>query len=235
MTSQYRIERDRGTKEAAQQIEVLRERWPLAFPVKGEDVRPLAISATEEIAAAMGWSRPYTFGVLRHWKMTTAYCQAILRHDQRIALDGAPAEPVGAEAKDLAANQLARLAARQAAKKPAITAPAAAKTTPALAPPIETPPKTAARPSTAGAVASGAGIKPGDRLPPRWRAAPASGRRTPQGPRRACRRDGTDAGGTIGREALDCRHDGERRQDLRPPSRCCARNCRIAFKRRFCG
>jgi sRNA-binding protein len=112
--SEYRIERDRGTKEAAQHIEVVRERWPLAFPVNGEDVRPLAISATNEIAGAMGWSRPYTLGVLRHWKMTAAYCQAILRHDQRIALDGAPAEPVGADAKDLAAKQLARLAARGA-------------------------------------------------------------------------------------------------------------------------
>jgi len=143
MASQYRIEQDRGTKEAAQHIEVLRERWPLAFPVKGEDVRPLAISATNEIAAAMGWSRPYTLGVLRHWKMTAAYCQAILRHDQRIALDVAPAESVGAEAKDLAAKQLARLAARQAAKKTAkATAPAAVKATPALAQPIETPPKT---------------------------------------------------------------------------------------------
>jgi sRNA-binding protein len=106
-------------------------------------VRPLAISAADEIAAAMGWSRPYTLGVLRHWKMTAAYCQAILRHDQRIALDGAPAEPVGVEAKDLTAKQLARLAARNAAKKPAkATAPAAAKATPALAPPTETPPKT---------------------------------------------------------------------------------------------
>jgi len=46
-----------------------------------------------------------------------AYCQAVLRHDQRIALDGAPAEPVAAETKDLAAKQLARLAARQAAKE----------------------------------------------------------------------------------------------------------------------
>ena len=143
MAPQYRIERDRGTKDSPQQLSVLREKWPLAFPVKGEDVRPLAISATEEIAAAMGWSRPYTLGVLRHWKMTAAYCQAILRHDQRIALDGAPAEPVGAEAKDLAAKQLARLAARQAAKKAAkATAPAAVKATPALAPPTETPPKT---------------------------------------------------------------------------------------------
>jgi sRNA-binding protein len=143
MASQYRIERDRGTNEAAQHIEVLRERWALTFPIKGEDMRPLAISATNEIAAAMGWSRPYTLGVLRHWKMTAAYYQAIFRHDQRIALDGAPAEPVGAEAKDLAAKQLARLAARQAAKKAATAAaPAAVKATPTLAPPTETPPKT---------------------------------------------------------------------------------------------
>ena len=143
MASEYRIERDRGTKEAAQQIEVLRERWPLAFPVKGEDVRALAISATEEIAAAMGWLLPYTLGVLRHWKMTAAYCQAILRHDQRIALDGVPDEPVGAEAKDLAAKQLARLAARQAAKKAAkAAAPAALKPPPAPNLRIETPPKT---------------------------------------------------------------------------------------------
>jgi hypothetical protein len=33
--------------------------------------------------------------------------------------DGAPAEPAGAEAKDLAAKQLSRLAARQTAKKAA--------------------------------------------------------------------------------------------------------------------
>jgi hypothetical protein len=32
---------------------------------------------------------------------------SLLCHDQRITLDGAPAEPVGAEAKDMAAKQLA--------------------------------------------------------------------------------------------------------------------------------
>ena len=51
--------------------------------------------------------------------MAPVYCQAVLRHDQRVALDGAPAEPVDAEAKDLAAKQLARLAARQTVKKAA--------------------------------------------------------------------------------------------------------------------
>jgi sRNA-binding protein len=119
----YRIERDRGTKEYRHQFAVLREKWPLAFPVKDQDVRPLAIGATGEIAAAMGWSLPYTLGVLGRWKMAAVYCQAVLAHDQRIALDGAPAETIDAEAKDLAAKQLARLAAREAAKK----APAAVK------------------------------------------------------------------------------------------------------------
>jgi sRNA-binding protein len=143
MASQYRIERDRGTKESAQQFAGLREKWPLAFPVKHRDIRPLAIGATGEIAATMGWSHPYTLGVLHAWKMAPVYCQAVLCHDQRIALDGAPAEAVDAEAKDLATKRLAEIAARKAAKKAAKTsAPAVVKSDPAPAPPIETLPET---------------------------------------------------------------------------------------------
>src|ERR1019366_9632257 len=119
MASPYRIERDRGAKESSQQLAVLRKKWPRAFPVKHKDVRPLAIGATGEIAAAMGWSHPYTLGVLHAWKMAPVYCRAVLCHDQRIALDGAPAEAVDAEAKDLAAKRLAQLAARKTAKKAA--------------------------------------------------------------------------------------------------------------------
>jgi hypothetical protein len=43
MSSKYQVERNRGTKEARQQLAVLREKWPLAFPAKLQDVRPLAI------------------------------------------------------------------------------------------------------------------------------------------------------------------------------------------------
>src|ERR1700722_20349215 len=103
MSSPYRIERKRGTKEARHQLAALREKWPLAFPVEHQDVRPLAIAAAREIAAVMGWSLPYPLGVLGCWKMTPVYCQAVLCHDQRVALDGAPAETVDAAAKDLAA------------------------------------------------------------------------------------------------------------------------------------
>ena len=62
MASKYRTERERGTKESRQQLAVLREKWPLAFPLKDEDVRPLAIGAAREIATAMGWLLPYTLG-----------------------------------------------------------------------------------------------------------------------------------------------------------------------------
>jgi ProQ/FINO family len=83
---------------------VLREKWPLAFPVEDHDVRPLAIGTAREITVAMGWPLPYTLGVLVSWKMAPVYCQAVLCRDQRIALDGAPAEAVDAEAKDLVAG-----------------------------------------------------------------------------------------------------------------------------------
>ena len=73
------------------------------------------------IAATMGWSTGYTRGVLFGWKMTPAYCRAVLSHDQRIALDGALAEPVDANAKDLAAKRLPQIAAK-AAKKAAVMA-----------------------------------------------------------------------------------------------------------------
>jgi sRNA-binding protein len=90
----------------------------------------------------MGWSLPYTLGVLGRWKMAAVYCQAVLLYDQRIALDGSPAETVDAEAKDLASKQLAQLAARKATKKAAeAKAPAVVKPKPAPAPaqPTKTP------------------------------------------------------------------------------------------------
>ena len=128
-------ERKHGTMEAGQQLALLQEKWLLAFPVLREDVRPLALGAAGEIAAAMGWSVTYTLGVLTPWKMAPVYCQAVLDHERRIALDGTAAEPVDAEAKDLAAKQLAKLAARNAAKKAA--APVTAK--PKSAAPTEAP------------------------------------------------------------------------------------------------
>jgi sRNA-binding protein len=139
MSSTYRIERDRGIKEYRQQLAVLRQKWPLAFPVNEQDVRPLAVDAAHEIAAVMGWSYPYTLGVLSRWKMAPLYCQAVLSHPQRIALDGSPAQMVEAKAKDLATKHLARRAASTTAKKATKSAPAAVKSS---APPPSLRPET---------------------------------------------------------------------------------------------
>ena len=139
----FRIERDRGIKDYRQQLAELRNKWPLAFPVDAQDVRPLAIGATDEIAAVMGWSHPYTLGVLSRWKLAPPYCQAVLNHQQRIALDGSLAEIVDAKARDLATKHLARRFAKTTAKKAMKSAaPAVVKSKPASAPSLATPHET---------------------------------------------------------------------------------------------
>jgi sRNA-binding protein len=123
----HHAERNRGAKEHSQQLPALREKWPLAFPVQTQDVRPLALGVADQIAAAMDWSVQYTLGVLRPWKMAPFYCRAVLSHDQRIALDGAPAEAVDAGAKELATKGLAKKAAVPAKPKPAPAKPKPAR------------------------------------------------------------------------------------------------------------
>jgi sRNA-binding protein len=114
----HHAERDRGAKEHSKQLHALREKWPLAFPVPTQDIRPLALGVANQIAAAMDWSVQYTLGVLRPWKMAPFYCRAVLSHDQRTTLDGEPAETVDAAAKELAAKVLAKKAVAPA-KPPA--------------------------------------------------------------------------------------------------------------------
>jgi hypothetical protein len=63
--------------------------------------------------------------------MAPFYCRAVLSHDQRITLDGAPAEMIDAEAKDLAAKVLAKKAAVPA-KPPAKPKPVRAAARPAM-------------------------------------------------------------------------------------------------------
>jgi hypothetical protein len=94
----------------------------------------------------MEWPLPYTLGVLKSWKMAPVYCQAILRYDQRISLDGALAEVVDTKAKDLAAKRLAELTALKAAKHVTKTAASDVVTAkPASTPPAETPEQLRAR------------------------------------------------------------------------------------------
>ena len=52
------IERQRGIKEAGQQLGALRDRWPLAFPVQPQDVRPLTLGVAQQVAAEMAGRSP---------------------------------------------------------------------------------------------------------------------------------------------------------------------------------
>jgi sRNA-binding protein len=116
MASAYASERKRGAKDAAKQIAALREKWPAAFPAAPAQVRPLACGTPKRIAEAIGWTIPFTLGVLAVWKGSPSYCRAVLHHD-RINLDGSPSgEQPDAAAKDMATKQLAKIAARRAAE-----------------------------------------------------------------------------------------------------------------------
>ena len=104
----------RGAAELRQQIELLRAKWPKAFPAKGHEVRPLA-NAAPAIAEALGWSNAYARGVLSPWVLREAYCRAVLAHAMRINLDGSESElTVDEEARAMATARLALIAARKA-------------------------------------------------------------------------------------------------------------------------
>ena len=145
MASQFTPDRKRGAAEAWQQIAVLREKWPAAFPADRRAIRPLQLGVTKRIAAAMGWSDHYALGVLTPWKASLPYCHAVLCADLRITLEGEPAEPIDDVARQQATEQLARIRAKAAARtaklapSPTVAAIAKPQPTPAIPQPV-TPP-----------------------------------------------------------------------------------------------
>jgi sRNA-binding protein len=103
-TGAYAAEYRRGLKESQAGIAALQERWPAAFPRKGHLVRPLVGKVHYQVAAELGWSRPYARAVIRIWKLRDGYCHAVLAHERRHDLMGAASD----EAVDEAARSLAQ-------------------------------------------------------------------------------------------------------------------------------
>ena len=137
----------RGASESRQQIELLRARWPKAFPAKGHEVRPLA-NAAPAIAEALGCSNAYARGVLSPWVLREAYCRAVLAHAMRINLDGSETElTVDDEARAMATARLALIAARKAQEPERKARAAAAKPPPAPLPEPEPAPPVAPEPA----------------------------------------------------------------------------------------
>jgi hypothetical protein len=108
-------EKRRGYQEAGQKIELLRAKWPKAFPVKAHEVRPITNSAQQTIIEAFGWSADYARAVLAVWKLRPSYCNAILRYPTRINLDGSPSnEEIDDTSRATAILRLEQRAARLA-------------------------------------------------------------------------------------------------------------------------
>ena len=118
----------RGLKEAREQLPLLQKKWPKGFPLDPKLVRPLVVSIAPVIAEEMGWSLVYTRGVLLVWKQRIAYCNAVMKYERRVNLDGTLSdEAVDEVARTAAAETLARIAAKRAkelAKAQAIAAAA---------------------------------------------------------------------------------------------------------------
>jgi len=110
-------EKKRGYEEGGQKIELLRAKWPKAFPAKSHEVRPLTNAAQQMIVEEFGWSPDYARAVLTVWKLRPAYCQAILRYPTRINLDGSPSgEEIDDRSRATAKTRLEERVARQAKK-----------------------------------------------------------------------------------------------------------------------
>ncbi len=116
-TTTNKSEKKRGYEEGGRKIELLRAKWPKAFPAKSHDVRPLTNGAQQAMVEEFGWSPGYARAVLRVWKLRPAYCKAILLYPTRINLDGSPSgEEIDDAARATATKRLEERAARQARK-----------------------------------------------------------------------------------------------------------------------
>ena len=108
LTMSNKSDRIRGAQDARQAFELLRARWPKAFPAKAHEVRPLA-SVTAELQEAFGWSPAYAKGVLRHGRPARAIAGRCCAYPNRVGLDGSPTEDiVDDEARAMATARLNR-------------------------------------------------------------------------------------------------------------------------------
>lgn len=116
-----KAERRKGLREAPEQLEQLRQKWPKAFSAKSHEVRPLAAGTTKTVATEFGWSYQYARAVLERWKLRNDYCRAVLAYQKRYTLEGKESDELVDErakmlAREMIENRQARRQ-RQAAKE----------------------------------------------------------------------------------------------------------------------
>jgi len=142
-------DRKRGAQDAWQAFELLRARWPKAFPAKAHEVRPL-VNVMTELQEAFGWSPAYAKGVLSVWKARESYCRAVLHYPNRVGLDGSPIEKtVDDKARAMASARLEQIAAKKALAAERRAKEAADRAAEATAPPPAPEPEPVPEPAPA--------------------------------------------------------------------------------------
>jgi len=142
-------DRKRGAQDAWQAFELLRARWPKAFPTKAHEVRPL-VNVMAELQEAFGWSPAYAKGVLSVWKARESYCRAVLHYPNRVGLDGSLTEKtVDDKARAMAAARLQQIAAKKALAAERRAKEAADRAAEATAPPPAPEPEAVPEPAPA--------------------------------------------------------------------------------------
>jgi ProP effector len=102
--------RDQEKQARRELVELLRNRWPLAFPRDYRQVRPLALGINKDIAAHLP-EQPLgrisnAIGIFQYL-LGPAYFRAVLRGGPRYDLDGNPRGEVTAEEQEVAQRDLA--------------------------------------------------------------------------------------------------------------------------------
>lgn len=118
MPNQNKLELEAGIRDSRAVFPLIKTKFPDAFPDNTRDIRPLKLNVANEIAEKLGLSYHFVRGVLRHYVMSAKYCRAVLRHDERIGLDGRPnGEAIDEAARSLARVRLARIRERREARE----------------------------------------------------------------------------------------------------------------------
>lgn len=114
MPNPNKLELEAGLRDSMTVFPLIKAKFPDAFPENIRDIRPLKLNIANEIAENLGMSYHFVRGVLRHYVMSARYCRAVLRHNERVGLDGRPnGEPIDEAARSLARVRLARIRERR--------------------------------------------------------------------------------------------------------------------------
>lgn len=107
-------------------LEVIKTLYPLAFPAKGQPVKPLKTKVADDLVVALKDSHPditaaHVQHALAFWCSRRFYLKSFKAATHRIDLAGQPVEEISAASLEHAMNRLAASDLKRSKAKPAAT------------------------------------------------------------------------------------------------------------------